>query len=56
MSTLKQRIEEYLSKNSPREYELASEIEEEEYAREREKIDLQTTQESLDKLKALSYK
>ena len=55
MSTLKQRIEEYLRINSHKDYEVASETEEEEYTREREKIDLQKAQESLDKLKRLSY-
>lgn len=53
MSTLKKRIEEYLRINSHEEYEVDSEIEEE-YTREREKIDLKTAQESLDKLKRLS--
>ena len=56
MSTLKQRIEEYLRINCPKDYEVASEVEEEEYRREREKIDLQKARESLAKLKRLSYK
>jgi hypothetical protein len=56
MTTLKQRIEEYLRINSQEDDEVASAVEEEEYRREREKIDLQKAQESLAKLKRLSYK
>ena len=54
MSTLKKRIEEYLRINSHEDYEVDSDVEEE-YTREREKIDLKKAQESLDKLKRLSY-
>ncbi len=53
MNTLKKRIEEYLRINSHKDYEVDSETEED-YTREREKIDLKTAQESLDKLKRLS--
>ena len=56
MSTLKQRIEEYLRINSQEDDDVASEKEEENYRREREKIDLQKAQKSLAELKRLSYK
>ena len=55
MSTLKQRVEEYLRINSSEVYEVASGVKDEEFTREREKIDLQTAQESLDKLKRILY-
>ena len=56
MSTLKQRIEEYLRINSQEDDQVASEEDEQDYRREREKIDLQKAQENLAKLKRLSDK
>lgn len=55
MSTLKQRIEQYLGGSTPKVFGDRSEAIADEYRRLKEKIDQQTVQQSLDRLKKLSH-